>query len=158
MCSVDSSNAPEFFLHHGYIDELWARWQNKGPAYKNLAFYKDNTTPMPAANEASPRDVYDLDNQPGCVRVCNEPSSQPCRLSTTYTPVCPREINYYEYSPIKLSNLIPRPFPSMLPEAVELFNTSVEITNIAHRLTELFGNVAELYEAIQSNVYSSCPC
>ena len=94
MCSIDSANAPEFFLHHGFIDKLWLDWQNRGPAFKNMPFYTNNATPMPGANNYSPRDVYDLNNQPGCVRVCVEPSTRPCRTNTTYTPACPTEGGY----------------------------------------------------------------
>ena len=27
MCSNDSAAAPEFFLHHGFVDKLWGDWR-----------------------------------------------------------------------------------------------------------------------------------
>jgi hypothetical protein len=27
MCTIQSAEAPEFFLHHGFVDKLWADWQ-----------------------------------------------------------------------------------------------------------------------------------
>ncbi|XP_062500757.1 tyrosinase-like [Corticium candelabrum] len=27
MCTIQSADAPEFFLHHGFVDKLWADWQ-----------------------------------------------------------------------------------------------------------------------------------
>ena len=28
-----SSTAPEFWLHHGFMDKLWSDWQNRGPRF-----------------------------------------------------------------------------------------------------------------------------
>ncbi len=151
MCSVDSANAPEFFLHHGFIDKLWEDWQNKGPAFKHLPFYANNASPMPGAYGNSPRSVYNLDNQPGCVKVCVEPSSRPCRLNTTYTPTCPN--NCYEYSPIKLAEIIPRPYPRVPQDAYELFKTPPEIQRISNRYHSLFDDYNELYRVLESNGY-----
>ena len=155
MCSVDSSNAPEFFLHHGFIDEIWARWQGKGPGFKNLPYYASNTNAMPAAFGTTPQDVFDLDSQPGCVRVCIEPSARPCRVNTTYSPTCPRDMSCYEYSPLKLSHLIPRPYPSVPQASFELFKTPYEARHVAQRITHLFSKDGELYEVLRSNGYDS---
>ena len=155
MCSRDSSNAPEFFLHHGFIDEIWAHWQSKGPGFKNLPYYASNTNAMPTAFGTSPQDVFDLDKQPGCVRVCIEPSARPCRISTTYTPTCPLDMSSYDYSPYKLSYLIPRPYPTVPQASYELFNTSYEIRQVSDRFTELLSSNDELYEVLQSNGYDS---
>ena len=154
MCTVDSANAPEFFLHHGFIDKIWADWQNKGPGYKNQAYYTQNTNAMPAAYGHSPSTTYDLDNQPGCVRVCIEPSSRPCRVNTTYTPVCPREMGCYEYSPVKLANMIPRPYPYVPQASYDLFQTPYEVQQLSTRFSDLFGNYDDLYEVLQNNGYS----
>ena len=29
MCLVTSAEAPEFFLHRGFIDKIWSDWQEK---------------------------------------------------------------------------------------------------------------------------------
>lgn len=153
MCSSDSANAPEFFLHHGFIDRIWALWQNKGPAFKNLPHYSQNTTPMPGAYGTTPRDVYDLNNQPGCVRVCIEPPSRPCRTNTSYTPLCPREMNCYEYSPNKLADLIPRPYPRVPADSYKLFRIPLHKQRISDRCTQLFNSPDDLHSVLESNGY-----
>lgn len=155
MCSVDAANAPEFFLHHGFIDKLWTDWQNKGPAFKHQPFYSNNNSPMPGTYGQSPRSVYDLNRQPGCVRVCVEPSSRPCRLNTTYTPACSTAMNCNEYSPIKLAGMIPRPYPRVPEEAYELFNTPYEIRRISGRYHQLYNDYDELYKVLESNGYTN---
>ena len=69
MCSVRSAYAPEFFLHHGYIDKLWADWQKKGLGYRN-AHFSTVRTPMAEAGLTTPADVIDNNNLPGGIRVC----------------------------------------------------------------------------------------
>lgn len=85
MCSVDAANDPIFFLHHAFIDKLWADWQNKGSAYKNLAIYSGNTADMPGGHTSShtPSHYYDLDNQPDCIKVCYQPECKPANCSGT---------------------------------------------------------------------------
>ncbi len=155
MCTQESANAPEFLLHHGFIDKLWADWQNKGPAFRNLPYYAQNTNAMPGAFGYSPSTLYSLDSQPGCVRVCIEPPARPCRINTTSTPVCAREISCREYSPIKLAGLIPRPYPTVPKEAHALFNTPQAVRKMSIRFSELFTNVDELYSLLQKNGYIS---
>lgn len=155
MCSRDSANAPEFFFHHGFIDKLWADWQARGPEYRDLPYYSQNTNSMPGAFGYSPRTVYNLDNQPGCVHVCIEPSAQPCRLNTTYTPVCPREMGCYEYSPLKLAGIIPRPYPIVPSQAHDLFNTSQYTRVTSIRFSELFTEYDQLYSLLRGNGYDS---
>ena len=153
MCTQDSANAPEFFLHHGFIDQVWAAWQNKGPAFKDLPHYSQNTAAMPGAHGTTPRDVYDLNRQPGCVRVCIQPPSRPCRANTSYTPLCPREMNCYEYSPNKLADLIPRPYPGVPQESYDLFRVPPQNQRVSDRCTQLFNNPDDLYTVLQNNGY-----
>ena len=155
MCNVDSANAPEFFLHHGFIDQIWGAWQNKGPAFKNLPFYSANRNAMPGAFRNSPQDVFDLKNQPGCVRVCVQSSSRPSRANTTYTPTCPREMNCYDYSPIKLAGIIPRPFPRVPEESFRLFNTSYAVRRTSNGFADILNDYDELYKVLQANGYAS---
>ena len=152
MCTIDAANAPEFFLHHGFIDKIWSSWQNRGPAFKNLPFYSLNTEVMPGTSY-SPRDLYDLNNQPGCVRVCMEPSSRPCRIDTSYSPLCPREMNCYEYSPLKLAELIPKPYPNIPTESYDLFNTTLTQQRVANRYVQLMNSYEDLCTVLQSNGY-----
>ena len=67
MCSIDSAAAPEFFLHHGFIDKIWGDWQKKSDAHRNAFFPLVNVV-MPGT-QLLPKDVIDLSLQPGGVRV-----------------------------------------------------------------------------------------
>ena len=67
MCSVDSASAPEFFLHHGFIDKIWDDWQKKSDAHLNVFFPGINEV-MPGT-QVRPREVVNLSSQPGGVRV-----------------------------------------------------------------------------------------
>ena len=40
MCDHNSANAPEFFLHHCFIDKIWADWQEKGTSHLNAYYYR----------------------------------------------------------------------------------------------------------------------
>lgn len=40
MCAHNSANAPEFFLHHTFIDKIWADWQEKSTSH--MFAYFDN--------------------------------------------------------------------------------------------------------------------
>eukprot|EP00794_Sanderia_malayensis_P004886 gene4886-5526_t len=35
MCSDYAGNSPEFFLHHGFLDNIWYRWQQRWPQCAN---------------------------------------------------------------------------------------------------------------------------
>ena len=43
MCTVTSANAPEFFLHHGFIDKIWANWQEYSEAHMRAHFQNTNS-------------------------------------------------------------------------------------------------------------------
>ena len=68
MCGRDSAEAPEFFLHHGFIDKIWADWQKKSLANKYVHFLSISHKMQGAPYY--PSDVLDLKKQPGCVKVC----------------------------------------------------------------------------------------
>lgn len=38
MCDHNSANAPEFFLHHCFIDKIWADWQEKSAQHLEAYF------------------------------------------------------------------------------------------------------------------------
>ena len=154
MCTGDSANAPEFFLHHGFIDKIWADWQNKGPIFKNHKYSLDNSA-MPGAFGYSPATVYDLNNQPGCVKVCLEPPARPCNLNTSYTPLCQREMQCRDYSLSKLADLIPRPFPPLRYDALDLFNVSYDARQLASQFVHLLSNYDELHQLLRDNGYES---
>lgn len=71
MCSVDAAAAPEFFLHHSFIDKIWEDWQKKSESHKN-AFFPSVNDVMPGTNDL-PTEYIDLSAQPGDVSVEYEP-------------------------------------------------------------------------------------
>ena len=67
MCSNESASAPEFFLHHTFIDKIWDDWQKKSSAHK-YAYFPTVLQDMPGTN-LRPAKLIDLSNQPGGVSV-----------------------------------------------------------------------------------------
>lgn len=62
MERITAAEAPEFFLHHGFIDRIWSDWQNRGPDYLTI-FFANLTDPM-EGTEYSPSDFIDNRNLP----------------------------------------------------------------------------------------------
>lgn len=71
MCRTEAASAPEFFLHHAFIDKIWDDWQKKSWANKNAYFPTVNEN-MPGT-QLRPAKLIDLSNQPGDVSVEYEP-------------------------------------------------------------------------------------
>lgn len=71
MCSPEAASAPEFFLHHAFIDKIWDDWQKKSWGNKNAYFPWVNES-MPKT-QLRPAKLIDLSNQPGDVSVEYEP-------------------------------------------------------------------------------------
>ena len=67
MCTSISAAAPEFFLHHGFIDKLWGDWQKKSSAHKR-AYFANSHRRMTGAT-ASPSQMLDLSNLGAGIRV-----------------------------------------------------------------------------------------
>ena len=40
MCTGYAANAPEFFLHHAFLDNIWYRWQEKSLVCKQAYYGK----------------------------------------------------------------------------------------------------------------------
>ena len=66
MCTGDSASAPEFFLHHGFVDKIWWDWQKQSNAHKFNTYFLTQTAQMTSTPYRS-KDFLDLNNQPGCV-------------------------------------------------------------------------------------------
>lgn len=66
MCSLDSATAPEFFLHHGFVDKIWWDWQKLSPAHKFNTYFVNQAGLMSSTPYRS-RAMLDLNNQPDCV-------------------------------------------------------------------------------------------
>ena len=66
MCTRDAATAPEFFLHHGFVDKIWWDWQKLSNANKFHTHFLNQAGSMTSTPYHS-RDFLDLNNQPGCV-------------------------------------------------------------------------------------------
>ena len=66
MCTLGSANAPEFFLHHGNMDRLWAKWQKQSPAHQSAYGPALNTpmTPASLAGGYTPKEMLDIGHHP----------------------------------------------------------------------------------------------
>ncbi|XP_028405794.1 uncharacterized protein LOC114528375 [Dendronephthya gigantea] len=71
MSGENSASAPEFFMHHGFIDKIWSDWQKKGSEYKFNTFFKNRDTKMPGTKYL-PREYLDLQKMPDNVCVVYE--------------------------------------------------------------------------------------
>ena len=110
-----SPNAPEFFLHHDFIDKIWGDWQEKGVEFLQHEYY-GNTTTMPGTIY-SPKDLYNLDNQPYCVKVCYQQPQQECNING-------RNISIEQVSQMSKAEclkLSPNPLPEIPKEAIKNF-------------------------------------
>lgn len=58
MCSSRAAEAPEFFLHHCFIDKLWNDWQKLDPA--NVLAYSGNLDTAMPGTSTTPREMMDL--------------------------------------------------------------------------------------------------
>jgi hypothetical protein len=66
MCSRDAATAPEFFLHHGFIDKIWWDWQKLSSGNKFHTHFHNQDELMTSTPYRS-REFLDLNDQPGCV-------------------------------------------------------------------------------------------
>ena len=74
MCSSRAAEAPEFFLHHGYIDKIWNDWQKRSLAHRN-AYFSTQIGNMPAGGGNS-KMYLDSSRLPGNVCIeYQEPTS-----------------------------------------------------------------------------------
>ena len=115
MSGVLASNAPEFFLHHGFIDKIWGDWQDKGVEFLQHEYY-GNTTSMPGTIY-SPKDLHNLDNQPYCVKVCYQQPQQECNINGKKISVT----QVSQMSKAERLKLSPNPLPDIPKEAIENF-------------------------------------
>ena len=94
MCSLDSASAPEFFLHHGFIDKIWDDWQKKSDAHRN-AFFSGISDYMPES-QVRPREVINLLSQPGGVQVEYHPPKEAANVLPLLRGGCLRFTSHYK--------------------------------------------------------------
>ncbi|XP_065177056.1 uncharacterized protein LOC135806760, partial [Sycon ciliatum] len=93
MCTLDAAESPDFFLHHGFIDKLWADYQARSTAHHD-AHFSSLGSAMTAAGGHSAQDMIDLNNQPGgvCVQYEQSCSSTARQLRRAFGRVAPSVI------------------------------------------------------------------
>eukprot|EP00112_Aurelia_sp_Birch-Aquarium-sp1_P024516 Seg780.6 transcript_id=Seg780.6/GoldUCD/mRNA.D3Y31 product=Tyrosinase protein_id=Seg780.6/GoldUCD/D3Y31 len=69
MCSVYASLAPEFYLHHSFLDKLWYTWQQHSKACLYASFSKANRKMLKFRCHHSQREMIDSSRLPGNVNV-----------------------------------------------------------------------------------------
>ena len=74
MCSIESASAPEFFLHHGFIDKIWDDRQKRT---RNYAWRQES---LMGSGGVQATAVTNLSQQPGGVRVEYEASQRENRV------------------------------------------------------------------------------
>ena len=74
MSQDESAVAPEFWCHHAFLDKIWSNWQDHGPKYK-FAYYRGINKTLPGGTHFG-WEFMDLQNQPHCVRVLYQESSE----------------------------------------------------------------------------------
>jgi len=79
MAMADSPKAPEFFLHHAMVDQMFDTWQKKSLAHLNSYFATYPNAPMPFSGNSLPSDVNDLSKQNECT--CVKYTRQPSRVT-----------------------------------------------------------------------------
>ena len=68
MSTDYAANAPEFFMHHGMLDSIWYRWQEKDHKCK-YAYFPKNVSKVMDAHPFTTMDFIDSFNQGRCVKV-----------------------------------------------------------------------------------------
>jgi len=128
MGGLLSSNAPEFAFHHSFVDKIWGDWQKKGLTYKQHKYYR-NFTSMPGTI-FTPRDVYDIEDQPYFVKVFYDETRQPCMING-------KNISVSEVAGMSMAarlRLDPTPVPKFPQQALTRFGVP---QSIARRLPEI---------------------
>ena len=60
----NSANAPEFFLHHAFVDKIWADWQEKSTSHLHAYFNNQSDDVRMRATQYRPKDYIDTLNMP----------------------------------------------------------------------------------------------
>ncbi|KAJ7326089.1 hypothetical protein OS493_028347 [Desmophyllum pertusum] len=125
MCSFNSAVSPEFILHHGFIDKIWADWQRQSNAHMN-AHFRSVADNMPGTWQIHARAVINNFMLPGGVRIQYQASPSP-QLRSVH-----RRLGEMSHSAM---SRIPRgPFSVLSEKAIKLFNVSKAEVEKAKRL------------------------
>ena len=78
MCTHFAGTAPEFFLHHAFLDKIWFMWQEQSQKHKN-AFFENSTQKLIGFPHAA-KEMIDSHNLPGLVKVTYSKFPEPKRI------------------------------------------------------------------------------
>ena len=78
MCTHYAGTAPEFFLHHTFLDKIWFMWQQKSLEHKN-AFFKNSTRKLIGFSHTA-HELIDSHNLPGFIKVTYSKFPGPRRI------------------------------------------------------------------------------
>ncbi|XP_068713828.1 uncharacterized protein [Montipora foliosa] len=120
MCSFDSAVAPEFALHHSFLDKLWMDWQRISGAHLN-AHFSHVSANMPGTGGLHPRDVIDNSKLPRGVKVDYQGTHGP-------------QLQNVVHGPKEVSSTHRRRFAVLNEKAIRLFNVSKAEVEKAKRL------------------------
>lgn len=67
MCTHYAGTAPEFFLHHTFLDKIWFMWQRRSSKHKN-AFFASSTRKL-VGFPYTAKEMIDSHNLPGSIKV-----------------------------------------------------------------------------------------
>ena len=90
MCRRASANAPEFFLHHAFIDKIWANWQEYSNEHMSVHFQNIRSTMTETGY--SPADYIDSVDLPNPGRFGRRTGQRTCVLYQDPTPSVFREV------------------------------------------------------------------
>ncbi len=69
MCSMHASVAPEFYLHHAFLDKVWYTWQQHSNACMKARFSNMSQQMLQLECPYSQKELLDSSSLPGQVRV-----------------------------------------------------------------------------------------
>ena len=85
MCRRASANAPEFFLHHSFIDKIWANWQEYNNGHMTVHFQNIRSTMRETGY--SPADYIDSVDLPSPGRFGRRTGRRTCVYTRTRRPL-----------------------------------------------------------------------
>lgn len=125
MCTLQSASAPEFFLHHGFVDKIWDDWQKR--SISNRFAYFPYIHRRMSGTPYFPKALINLRQQPGGVRVEYRPSQKENRMKNRLKGL----------SFTQLRALPRKPFTPLGPKAIRLFHVSQSEVIKAKQLEKL---------------------
>ena len=101
----------------------------------------------------SPSQLYDLQDQPGCIKICYQPQCRPCNIIDV--PPCPGTMQCCEYSPVKLARFVPQPYPYVGEKSFNLFRTNTSERFVSNRFSSMMNNYENIHSVLETNGYDA---